>query len=69
MLTGKLEGKRPRGRSRHRYEYNIKKDRQEVRCGLLTGSTCLRIIKGGGTSECSNESLSSIKCGEFLTSL
>jgi hypothetical protein len=30
VLVGKLEGKRPIGRPRHRWEYNIKMDLQEV---------------------------------------
>ena len=30
---GKLEGKRPLGRPRHRWEDNIKMDFQEVECG------------------------------------
>ena len=29
---GKPEGKKPLGRSRHRWEYNIKMDLQEVGC-------------------------------------
>jgi hypothetical protein len=33
VLVGKLEGKRPLGRPRHRWEDNIKLDLQEVRCG------------------------------------
>ena len=33
VLVGKLEGKRPLGRPRHRWEDNIKMDLQEVRCG------------------------------------
>jgi len=35
VLVGKPEGKRPMGRSRHRWEDNIKTDLQEVggRCG------------------------------------
>jgi hypothetical protein len=32
-LAEKLEGKRPLGRHRRRWEDNIKKDLQEVRCG------------------------------------
>jgi hypothetical protein len=32
-LVGKSEGKRPLGRSRHRWEDNIKMDFQEVGCG------------------------------------
>jgi hypothetical protein len=30
VLVGRLEGKRPLGGSRHRWEYNIKMDLQEV---------------------------------------
>jgi hypothetical protein len=33
VLLGKPEGKRPLGRSRHRWGDNIKMDLQEVRCG------------------------------------
>jgi hypothetical protein len=33
VLLGKHEGKRPLGRSRHRWEDNIKTDLQEVGCG------------------------------------
>ena len=33
VLVGKLEGKRPLGRTRHRWEDNIKMDLQEVGCG------------------------------------
>jgi len=33
VLVGKLEGKRPLERPRHRWEDNIKMDRQEVGCG------------------------------------
>ena len=33
VLVGKLEGKRPMRRSRHRWEDNIKMDLQEVGCG------------------------------------
>ena len=32
---GKPEGKRPFGIPRRRWEYNIKKDLQEVRCGCM----------------------------------
>ena len=32
VLVGKLEGKRPLGRPRHRWGNNIKMDRQEVGC-------------------------------------
>ena len=33
VLVGKLEGKRPLGRPRRRWEDNIKMDLQEVGCG------------------------------------
>jgi hypothetical protein len=33
VLVGKLEGKRPQGRPRRRWEDNIKMDLQEVGCG------------------------------------
>jgi len=33
VLVGKPEGKRPLERPRHRWEYNIKMDLQEVGCG------------------------------------
>jgi hypothetical protein len=45
VLMGKLEGKSLLGRPRHRWEDNIKMDLQEV--GLWTGSSWLRIGKGG----------------------
>jgi hypothetical protein len=35
LLVGKPEGKRPRGRPRLRWEDNIKKDHQEVGCGVM----------------------------------
>ena len=35
VLVGKPEEKRPLGRSRHRWEDNIKMDLQEVRCGVV----------------------------------
>jgi hypothetical protein len=33
VVVGKPEGKGPLGETRHRWEYNIKLDLQEVRCG------------------------------------
>jgi hypothetical protein len=33
ILVGKLEGKRPLGRFRHRWEDNIKMDLREIGCG------------------------------------
>jgi hypothetical protein len=39
VLVGKPEGKRPLGRTRHRWEDNIKMDLQEVDYGVWTGSS------------------------------
>ena len=46
ILVGKPEGKRLLGRPRRRWEDNIKMDRQEVGCGVWTGSSWLRIGTG-----------------------
>ena len=35
VLVGKQDGTRLLGRPRHRWEYNIKMDFQEVRCGVV----------------------------------
>ena len=35
LLVGKPEGKRPMGRPRLRWEYNVKMDLQEVGCGVM----------------------------------
>jgi hypothetical protein len=35
VLVGKLEGRRPLGRPRRRWEDNIKTDLQEVGCGSM----------------------------------
>jgi len=48
VLMGTPEGKTPLGRSKHRWEINIKKDLQEVRGGAWTGLIWLRIGTGGG---------------------
>ena len=48
VLVGKPEGKRPLGRPRHRWEYNIKLDLQEVGLGAWTGSIWLRTGSGVG---------------------
>jgi len=60
VLVGKPGGKRPLGRPRCRWEDNIKMDLQEVGCWGI-GSIELTEV-----SECVNEPLGSIKCGEFL---
>ena len=48
VLVGKLEGKRPLGRPRRRWEDNIKMDLQEVGGIVGTGWGWLRIGTGGG---------------------
>jgi len=47
FLVGKPEGKRPLGRHRHKWEYNIKMDLQEVELGECTGLIWLRMRTGG----------------------
>jgi len=48
VLVGKLEGKRPLGRPRRRWEDTKKMDLQEVGCGVWSGSSRLRTGTGGG---------------------
>jgi 3-oxoacyl-ACP reductase-like protein len=48
VLVGKPEGKRPLGRSRHRWENNIRMDLQEMGCGVIDWIGLLRIETGGG---------------------
>jgi len=48
VLVGKLEGKRPLGRPRRRWEGNIKMDLQEVEGVVGTGWSWFRIGRGGG---------------------
>ena len=48
VLVGKPRGKRPLGRPRSRWEDNIKMDLQDVHVAVWTGSSWLRIGKGGG---------------------
>ena len=48
VLVRKPEGKRPLGRSRRRWEDNIKMDIQEAGWGAWIGFIWLRIGTGGG---------------------
>jgi hypothetical protein len=48
VLVGKLQGIRPLGRPRHRWEDNIKMDLQEVGWGAWTGLMWLKIGTGVG---------------------
>jgi hypothetical protein len=47
FLVGKPEGKRPLGRHRHRWEYNIKMDLQEVELEEWIRLIWLRMWTGG----------------------
>jgi hypothetical protein len=48
VLVGKNEGKRQLGRSKCRWEDNIKMDIQEIECGVWTELSWLRIETGCG---------------------
>jgi hypothetical protein len=48
VLVAKPEGKRPLGRTRRRWEDNIKADFRKWDVGLLTGLSWLRIETSGG---------------------
>jgi hypothetical protein len=48
LLVGRPEGRRPLGRTRRRWEDNIKMDLEDVRWGAWTGLSFLRIGTGGG---------------------
>jgi hypothetical protein len=66
VLVGKLEGKKPLGRPRCRWEDNIKADLQEVGCGGKDWIELAQDRQVAGTCEFSNEPSGSIKCGEYL---
>jgi hypothetical protein len=48
VLVGKLEGRKPLGRPRHRWEDNIKMDLQEVGCGGMDWSELAQDWADGG---------------------
>jgi hypothetical protein len=50
VLVGKLEGKRPLGRPRHRWEDGVRMDLREIGWGVWSGFTCLRVGTDGGLS-------------------
>ena len=47
VSVGKPEGRKPLGRTRHRWEDNIKMVHREMGCGEWTGSVWLRTGTGG----------------------
>jgi hypothetical protein len=70
VLVGKPEGKRPLGRSRRRWEDNIKIDLQAVEWWNTDWIDMAQDRKRWRTNcECGNESSGSIKCEEFLDQL
>jgi hypothetical protein len=62
VMVGRPDGKRPLGRSWHRYEYNIKMNLQRVAWGSMDWTDRL----GWGACECGNEASGSIILGKFL---
>jgi len=67
VLVGKPQGKRPLGRHKRRWEYNIKMDLQVVgRGGHGLDRYGSELGRVAGSYECSNEPSGSINRGEFL---
>jgi hypothetical protein len=64
ILVRNPEGKRPLGRSRHRWEDNIRLDLREIGCGQDASGSGQGSV--AGSCEHGIESLGSIKGGEFL---
>jgi hypothetical protein len=64
VLVRRPKGKRPLGRPRHTWEDNIKMGLLEAGWGwgAWTGLIWLRIGHTGGSCECGNIPLGSIKC-------
>jgi hypothetical protein len=58
--VGKLEGKRPLGRPRRRWEYNIKMDLQEV------GFRAVDWIEPAQDRDRWRALVNAIKCGEYF---
>jgi len=47
VLVGKPQGRRPMGRSRRRWEDNIRMDLREVRCGCVDRMELAQVGTGG----------------------
>jgi hypothetical protein len=63
VVVRKNEGNRPLGRSRRRWKDSIKMDCQEVGWGSMDW---IYLAQNKSNCECGNETLGSIKCGEFF---
>ena len=68
VLVGKPEGKRPFGKPRHRWEYNIKMNLQGMGNGVRTGSSWLKIGQVASTCESVMNIQVPQNAGNFLTS-
>jgi len=66
VLVGKPEGKRPLGRSRRRWVYNIRMDLQELGCGYMDWIGLAQDRQLADACECGNEPSVSVKCRGFL---
>ena len=66
VLVGKPEGRRPLGRPRRRWVYNIRMDIKEVGCGYMDWIGLAQDRDRWRSFECGNERSGSVKCGELL---
>ena len=66
VLVLKPGRKRPLGRPKGRWEDNIKMDLQKVVWGHGLDKSGSGLGQVAGSFECGNETVVSIKCGEFL---
>jgi len=64
VLLWKPEGRRPLGRPRRRWVYNITMDLQEVGCGYMDRTELVPVTDRW--RKCGNEPSGFVKYGEFL---